>query len=74
MPEGFSFFVWPQTVRGLVEGGVLAPLHERLAGAPGAPLEELSRALGRLAELERRTIVAAITGDEPWRSLWERAS
>ncbi|MCK9519411.1 MAG: hypothetical protein M0R74_10390, partial [Dehalococcoidia bacterium] len=29
MPKGFSFFVWPHSIRGLNERDVLAPLRER---------------------------------------------
>lgn len=69
-PEAFTFFVWPLSVRTLVERDVLAPLRGRL-DAQGK--EALDAALQELLALERDAFRAAIRGDEPWRPLWERA-
>lgn len=71
-PEAFSFFVWPHTVRRLIEQEVLAPLRARLdsvSGDGGAVLEE---ALATVGELERHAIAAAIRGDQPWTTVWSR--
>ncbi|MBK9344668.1 MAG: hypothetical protein IPN07_16895 [Dehalococcoidia bacterium] len=42
-PEGFAFFVWPQTVRGLIERDALAPLKARLTSKLGATWMSPSR-------------------------------
>jgi hypothetical protein len=41
-PEAFSFFIWPQTIPGLVERNILRVLRERL---DGEALEQLDAAL-----------------------------
>lgn len=70
-PEGFAFFVWPHTVRGLVERDALAPLKARL----DAPTREaLDRALQQALELEHRAMAEAIRGSDRWPAVWERAA
>lgn len=68
-PEGFAFFVWPQTVRGLVERDLLAPLRRRLTPEGRAALED---ALQQALELERQAIAAAVRGTEAWPAIWQR--
>ncbi|MEO6042680.1 MAG: hypothetical protein ABIQ47_02000 [Tepidiformaceae bacterium] len=67
VPRGFAFFVWPHTVRGLVEREVLAPLRARLH--PDT-LAKLDAALAEAAEAERQALQAIIRGDENWPTLW----
>ncbi len=66
-PRGFAFFVWPFTVRGISERGILEPLRARL-NEDG--LEALDEALAEAAEAERQAIQAVIRGDERWPTLW----
>ena len=66
-PRGFAFFVWPHTVRGLIERGILDPLRARLAPETLVALDE---ALAEAAEAERQAIQAVIRGDERWPTLW----
>ncbi|MBK7126681.1 MAG: hypothetical protein IPH65_12315 [Dehalococcoidia bacterium] len=70
-PEGFAFFVWPQTVRGLIERDALAPLKARLTSEAR---RDLDVALATAAELERGAIVEAIKGSDRWPAVWERAA
>lgn len=69
-PEGFAFFVWPHTIRGLVERDILAPLRARLS--PEAR-ESLDAALREAAEAETRAIKEMIRGSEAWPALWQAA-
>jgi hypothetical protein len=67
-PEGFSFFVWPQTVGNLVERDLLAPLRARLSDEAARKLDV---ALGEARALERRGIAAAIRGSDDWPTIWQ---
>ena len=67
-PEGFSFFVWPHTVRGLVERDVLAPMRARL-GLQGRALDET---LHQVMRLERQAMRDAVSGEDTFKTLWER--
>ncbi|MCL4243391.1 MAG: hypothetical protein KJ048_18730 [Dehalococcoidia bacterium] len=67
-PQAFSFFVWPQTVRGLVERDVLRTLRQRLSPEASAALDS---ALDSALDLERQAIVAAVRGSEAWPAIWQ---
>ncbi|MEP7215418.1 MAG: hypothetical protein ABI782_04145, partial [Anaerolineaceae bacterium] len=69
-PRGFAFFVWPHTVRGLIERGILDPLRARLSPET---LLALDKALAEAAEAERQAMQAVIRGDERWPTLWARS-
>jgi hypothetical protein len=71
-PEGFSFFVWPHTVKSLVAGNALAPLRERLAAASADAESALTEMLGQVRQMEDDAIAAAVKGDEPWKTVWQR--
>ena len=71
-PEAFSFFVWPHTVKSLVAGDALAPLRERLAAASSDAAASLTEMLGQFQRLEHEAIEAAVRGDEPWKTVWQR--
>lgn len=68
-PEAFSFFVWPQTVRGLIDRGVLGPLRARLEHDA---LAQLDLALDDAASRERNAMASAVRGDESWPAIWQR--
>jgi hypothetical protein len=70
-PEGFAFFIWPHTVRGLVERNLLAPLRDRLEERTQV---DLDRALEEALELERRAMIEAVRGSERWPAVWERSA
>ncbi|MBE7520219.1 MAG: hypothetical protein HS107_13355 [Thermoflexaceae bacterium] len=70
-PKAFSYFLWPHTVRRLVEEDALAPLRARLAGVSNDGAATLEEAFAALSSLEREATIAAIRGQEPWRTIWE---
>jgi len=69
-PEAFSFFAWPQTVRGLAQRRILAPLEARLD--PGAR-RQLASALDELLAMEETAMRRAVTGAPEWHTLWDRS-
>ena len=73
-PEAFSFFAWPHTVRGLIERDILAPLRERLVAASPDAAAVFDEVMARLRRRELFAIKGAILGEDPWRTLWERAA
>ena len=67
-PEGFAFFVWPHTVRHLLESDALAPLKKRLAPETR---EDLEVAIATAAELERQAMQEMIRGGERWPAVYD---
>lgn len=70
-PEGFSFFVWPRSVRNLLERDALAPLKRRLEPEALAAFES---ALEHALRMERDVTKAMIRGHEAWPAIWERSA
>jgi hypothetical protein len=71
-PQAFTFFVWPHTVRTLLEREILAPARARIDGTRAAT--QLDATLQELAALEREAFRAAVRGDEDaWKTIWQRA-
>lgn len=68
-PEGFAFFIWPHTVRHLIERDALALLKARLDPQARDALDE---ALQVALELERLAMLEAVKGSERWPAIWER--
>ena len=66
LPERFTFFVWPHSIRFLQESGVA----DQMFASVGAGAEQLAEALDQLHRLEHTAQRAAIAGDQ-WRSLWD---
>ena len=73
-PEAFSFFIWPHPVRSLVSRDILRPLLDRLERASDGAGAALSESLERLREMEDEAVRAAIRGEEPWKTVWQRAA
>jgi hypothetical protein len=73
MPESFSFFAWPHTIRSLDERDVLAKLKVRLAATSSDGVQLLDRALGKLREMEDVAFRQAVAGEGPWKTLWQAA-
>lgn len=73
-PEAFSFFIWPHPVRSLASRDILRPLIDRLEQASGEAGVVLAESLRRLQEMEDEAIRAAIRGEEPWKTVWQRAA
>ena len=72
MPEAFSFFAWPLSVRSLVQSDAFRTLRERATSGPGGAAERFDQAVQTLLSHERQALRAAIRGEEPWQTLWER--
>ena len=68
-PEAFAFFIWPHTVRNLIERDALAALKSRLAART---IDSLDRGLLGALALEREAMAEAIRGSERWAAVWER--
>ena len=73
-PDGFTFFVWPQSVRSLVANDVLGPLRRRLASVSNGADAALEETLRRLLAIEREAVREAIRGGEGWQTVWERVA
>jgi hypothetical protein len=73
MPDSFSFFAWPHTIRSLDERDVLAKLKVRLAATSSDGVQLLDRALGKLREMENVAFRQAVAGEGPWKTLWQAA-
>lgn len=69
-PEEFSFFVWPKTLRSLMELPNLGALLARLGESTAKPTDELRQALSLFSELELDSMRASIEGKEPWHTVW----
>lgn len=67
-PEAFSFFIWPETVRGLIDRDLLRALRRRLSSEA---CDALDTALNQALELERQAIVDAVRGTEAWPAIWQ---
>lgn len=67
-PRAFAFFVWPKTVRNLIERGTLAILRARLRGQA---LPQFDHAIEQLLELERQAMRDAVRGSRAWPAIWE---
>ena len=68
-PEGFAFFVWPRSVRNLLERDALAALKPRLETRA---LDAFEGALRGALALERQAMAEAVRGSERWHAVWER--
>ncbi|GIW16790.1 MAG: hypothetical protein K6U88_10915 [Dehalococcoidia bacterium] len=67
-PRAFAFFVWPKTVRNLVERGTLGILRSRLHGDA---LRRFDEAVAQALELEREAMKEACRGSRAWPAIWE---
>lgn len=72
VPEAFSFFPWPHTVRTLVAEDVLAPLRRRLAAVSPEAAAALDANLTRLLAIEQQAMRDAVRGEGHWRTVWQR--
>ena len=71
-PEGFAFFIWPHTVRMLVNDDILAPLRDRLERIQPASGKLLDLALAEASRQEWIGMARMIKGGEGWQAVWER--
>lgn len=71
-PERIAFIPWPKYASSLVRLGIYDTIRNRLEKIGRRhPLEDLRVSFRELEQLERKEIVAVISG-EGYRTLWER--
>jgi hypothetical protein len=62
VPERFTFFVWPHSIRYFGESGLASTIRERLTAAAPDASASVDTEYRKLAILERRSVIDAITG------------
>jgi len=73
LPERIMSFMWPRHVEILEASGVWQRIVDRLgAFGYGSTAEECEAVYRELLAEERAQVLAAIRGEEGYRSLWER--
>jgi hypothetical protein len=73
VPEQFTFFVWPHSIRYLRECGLADRIRDRLTAAWADAGEAFDAEMARVEHLERRAVVDAIVGKNH-HTLWARGS
>ena len=71
LPERIMSFPWPRAVGAFEESGIWEKIESRLVGL-GAEQERIDRIRQQLIDGERAVTIAAITGGEGFRTIWER--
>ena len=64
-------FPWPRAIRAFDESGIWEKIEARLLSL-GADPEHLKHVQRELIDGERAVTIAAITGGEGFRTIWER--
>jgi hypothetical protein len=72
VPQQFTFFIWPHSIRYLTECGLMERIRQRLGHAGHDLSAQVDQALGRLQRLEDQATFEAITGRN-YHTMWERA-
>lgn len=62
VPERFTFFIWPHSIRYFEESGVAEMIRRRLYPIEPEGGSEMAESLARLHDLENRAVADAITG------------
>ena len=71
LPERIMSFPWPRAVGAFEESGIWEKIEARLIDL-GAQQERIDRIRQQLLDGERAVTIAAITGGEGFRTIWER--
>jgi hypothetical protein len=69
VPQRFTFFIWPHSIRYFRESGLVDMIRNRLAAERPDAADAIDRVLPELERLERRATVDAITGRN-YHTLW----
>ncbi|TMB98989.1 MAG: hypothetical protein E6J42_04500 [Chloroflexi bacterium] len=72
VPERFTFFVWPHSVRFLEESALMDRVRERLYPIDSEKGRAVAETTIKLHILERRAVLDAITGKQ-YHTLWAAA-
>ena len=71
LPERIMSFPWPRAVGAFEESGIWEKIEARLVSL-GAEQERIDHIRQQLLDGERAVTIAAITGGEGFRTIWER--
>jgi hypothetical protein len=71
LPERIMSFPWPRAISAFEQSGIWEKIEARLVSL-GADQERIDRIRQQLQDGERAVTVAAITGGEGFRTIWER--
>ena len=71
LPERIMSFPWPRAVSAFEESGIWEKIEARLIGL-GADQDHINIIRQQLLDGERAVTIAAITGGEGFRTIWER--
>lgn len=71
LPERIMSFPWPRAVAAFEQSGIWEKIEARLVSL-GAEQERIDRIRQQLIDGERAVTIAAITGGEGFRTIWER--
>ncbi|HUF54491.1 MAG TPA: hypothetical protein VMR52_12060 [Dehalococcoidia bacterium] len=72
VPERFTFFVWPHSLRYFEDSGLGDMIRQRVCPVSEACEDEVRRSIHQLRVLERRAEHDAISGRN-YQTLWERS-
>ncbi len=73
VPESFTFFVWPHSIRFFEESGLGDMIRQRVDTADADSSQQMAEAIMRLHILERKAEFDAIKGRN-YHTLWERTA
>lgn len=73
LPDRILSFPWPRAIRAFDESGIWEKIEARLLDL-GADADDIEAISQQLHDGERAVVVAAITGGEGFRTIWERAN
>ncbi len=71
LPDRIMSFPWPRAIRAFGESGIWEKIEARLISL-GADPEQIAEIHQELLDGERAVTIAAITGGEGFRTIWER--
>lgn len=71
VPERFTFFIWPHSIRFFEESGLGDIVRQRVYAVDSDCGPQMAEAMTRLVTLERKAEFDAITGHN-YHTLWER--
>jgi hypothetical protein len=71
VPERFTFFVWPHSLRYFEESGLGQIIRERVNPGDQAVGSQVTESLHRLFALEHQSTIDAVTGKN-YHTIWQR--
>lgn len=71
VPERFTFFVWPHSLRYFEESGLGQIIRERISPADPEAGSRVAESMHRLFALEHQSTIDAVTGKN-YHTIWQR--